>query len=89
MEMLSWKNPSSGIALHTSLPLTGVSQEATFGHWLLDLSPANKRTLLSEGGPSYDWSLVVKIAPQPASRQFRPIRGDFRFHPLMTSQQEC
>ena len=74
MEMMQWKNPGSGTMLPLDLPLRLF---ARMGH-----------TLLSTGGPLIDWGLVVKIVPRPASRQFRPIRGDFRFPPLMTSLQE-
>ena len=32
METMLWKNPSSGVTLHTVLPLPGVLQEAAIGH---------------------------------------------------------
>ena len=36
--MSSWKNPSSGIMLHTGLPLSGITQESHY--WALTKGPS-------------------------------------------------
>ena len=54
LEKKSWKKPYSGIALHTKIASFRRFTISHFWALALDLTPANKRTLLSEGGPSID-----------------------------------
>ena len=69
------EEPKPGCQLHTDVLLMPFTRKPLLGIRM-------GHTLLSTGGPLIDESLVGKVAPQPASRHFWPIRGDFRFRPL-------